>query len=108
MEHWFWVEHFLRLVTAFGRRPAHTDQVVDGQIKWPSHTLSHCASFQTQIDQKPHAGPMKLFFDAKNHKPPTSSREIRGLCLHNLAVKESAILVFLEVHRCLISSIKTL
>lgn len=29
-----------------------------------------------------------LFPDARNHKPPTFSRKIRGLCLLNVAVKE--------------------
>lgn len=52
--------------------------------------------------------PWGYFLDAKNHKPLTFSRKIRGLRFQNVAVKESAILVFLEVHRCLISSIKTL
>ncbi len=32
--------------------------------------------------------PWGNFLDAKNHKPPTFSRKIRGLCLLNVAVKE--------------------
>ena len=32
--------------------------------------------------------PWGYFLDAKNHKPPTFSRKTRGLCLHNVAVKE--------------------
>ena len=40
----------------------------DGNTSFPSH-IAHLA-------------------DAKNHKPPTFSRKIRGLCLLNVAVKE--------------------
>ena len=32
--------------------------------------------------------PSRPFLDARNHKPPTFSRKIRGLCLLNVAVKE--------------------
>ena len=32
--------------------------------------------------------PWGHFLDAKNHKPPTFSRKIRGLRFRNLAVKE--------------------
>ena len=32
--------------------------------------------------------PYLYFPDARNHKPPTFSRKIRGLCLLNVAVKE--------------------
>ena len=31
---------------------------------------------------------IRYFPDARNHKPPTFSRKIRGLCLLNVAVKE--------------------
>lgn len=34
------------------------------------------------------AVPWGCFWDAKNQKPPTFSRKIRGLRFHNLAVKE--------------------
>ena len=32
--------------------------------------------------------PWRYFSDAKNHKPPTFSRKIRGLRFQNVAVKE--------------------
>ncbi len=32
--------------------------------------------------------PWSYFLDAKNHKPPTFSRKIRGLRFQNVAVKE--------------------
>ncbi|CAI8761260.1 hypothetical protein EMIT0P258_60035 [Pseudomonas sp. IT-P258] len=39
-------------------------------------------------EHDPAAFPYRSFSDAKNHKPPTFSRKVGGLCLQNLAVKE--------------------
>jgi RIO-like serine/threonine protein kinase len=42
-----------------------------------------------RIDRYSHIVPIPSFPDAKNHKTQTFSRKIRGLCLLNVAVKES-------------------
>lgn len=62
--------------------------VPKGMISEPLMPNDKAFNLRTKIERQSHGGPMGYFLDAKNHKPPTFSRKIRGLRLLNVAVKE--------------------
>ena len=54
----------------------------------PKLRALHAQFFAPMKSASPMVVPWGYFLDAKNHKPPTFSRKIRGLRFQNVAVKE--------------------
>ena len=61
-------------------------RLVIGRMMYLGPDCGVDGAYEREYD--PATFPYRPFSDAKNHKPPTFSRKIRGLCLLNVAVKE--------------------